>query len=87
MDDGEEDFQKLREQMADSRSGPQGLASEIRENGGRVVGGRRAEVSANTDGLREDATELVPCDARTMALELSGNSGPVKFGLIALPAT
>ena len=49
--------------------------------------GRRAEVSANADGLHEDATELVPCDACTMALELSGNSGPVKFGLITLLAT
>lgn len=73
--------------MANPRSRPQSLASEILENGGRVMGGRRAEVPANTDGLREDATGLVPCDARTMALELSGNSGPVKFGLIALPAT
>ena len=51
------------------------------------MGGRRAEASTDTDGLRQDATELVPCDAGTMALELSGNSGPVQFGLIALPAT
>ena len=87
LDDGEEDFQKFREQVTDPRSCPQRLASEIRENGGRVVSGRRTEVSADTDGLGEDATALVPCDARTMALELPGNSGPVKFGLIALPAT
>ena len=51
------------------------------------MGGRRAEVFANTDGLRQDVAEFVPCDARTAAFELSGNGGPVKLGLIALPAT
>ena len=51
------------------------------------MSGRRAEVSADADGLRQGATELVPCDARTTAFELSGNSGPVTLGLIALPAT
>ena len=51
------------------------------------MGGGRVEVSANADRLRQDAAVFVPCDARTTAFELSGNSGPVEFGLIALPAT
>ena len=73
--------------MANSRSRSKRLSTEIWEDDSRGMGGGRVGDPADADWLCQDATKFVPSDACTAGFELSGHGGPVKFCLIALPAT